>query len=145
MKRLRKCLIGIVAVLLLLVVLVWVLSGNKYDKSFDNDFPRGIRFGMTEAEVAEVIGNNYTKEDVFDDRIIMKYPDGTIFRLDNDKLTSVFIAMPKTQAISILKKYGDVDKKKNGFYFWYGTVDNVKCSLCSTKNRSTSGIDFGIK
>lgn len=109
------------------------IFGNQYDKSFDEDFPKGIKFGMSEEEIARVEGYDYTRYERDNGESFMHYDsndDHWIFSLSNNKLKSIYIAMPEEYAWRRLEKYGEADEvTRFGNYYWYGTVGDTKCVL----------------
>lgn len=135
-----------VAIAVIVFALVW--QHTKYNKSFDEDFPEDISFGMSVEEVLDDFkvlsdfGFEVKCYPADDTRTIVECL-GNIYRFDDDKLTSIYLNCSETTRRSIVEKYGKADKIKNGFYFWYGRIDGVKCYMSYEKDRK--GIEFGIK
>ena len=144
-KKSRIALISITAVIVLVVIIASLSSFGKGKHVFDEDFPKGIEFGMTVEEVKKIWGKNCDVTDTaIVGRVAVKYSNGYIFRFDDGKLTSVFIEVSQKKLNSVLDKYGEPDRKKDGFSTWYGTANGKKCSLWYQSNRSTSGIEFDM-
>ena len=123
------------------------IFGTRYDKSFDEDFPKGIRFGMSEKEIAQVEGYNYEKSggdgETYTHMHYKEFYKDWTFTLSHNKLTFVFLAMPKEYAWDILEKYGEADEETDtGYYYWYGMVGDTKCVLGFEWTINGPGITF---